>query len=60
MHTLHTSTPKKWQKGLKRFLDVLMKNEAKHADMIDIMATQQAYLGENVPSMCKVLQEETS
>ena len=27
-------------------LDVLMKNEAKHTDMIDIMSAMQGYLGE--------------
>ena len=27
-------------------LDVIIKNEAKHADMVDIMRTVQGYLGE--------------
>ena len=28
-------------------LDILMKNEAKHKDMLDIMKTLQGYLGED-------------
>ena len=31
-------------------LDVLMKNEAKHSDMIDIMHQMHEYLGQNYPS----------
>ena len=31
-------------------VDVLMKNEAKHSDMIDIMSRMQEYLGKNYPS----------
>ena len=30
-------------------LDVLMKNEAKHGDMLDIMMTMQGYLGKDYP-----------
>ena len=30
-------------------LDVLMKNEAKHKDMLDTMNTLQDYLGDNDP-----------
>ena len=30
-------------------LDLLMKNEAKHKDMLDIMTTLQDYFGENYP-----------
>ena len=37
------------------FLDVLLKNEAKHSDMIDIMVEMQHYLGDNPPSGTKVL-----
>lgn len=29
------------------FLDVLLKNEAKHSDMVDIMTTMQKYLGDS-------------
>ena len=36
-------------------LDVLMKNEAKHKDMLDIMNTLQDYLGENYPDDRPVL-----
>ena len=37
------------------FLDVLMKNEAKHSDMVDIMKIQQSYLGDDFPEIKKVL-----
>lgn len=37
------------------FLDVLLKNEAKHSDMLDIMATMRKYLGDDFPSTAKVL-----
>ena len=37
------------------FLDVLTKNEAKHADMVEIMQTMQGYLGEEFPHDQKVL-----
>ena len=33
------------KKSVTYFLDVLLKNEAKHADMIDIMRAQQDYIG---------------
>ena len=36
-------------------LDVLMKNEAKNADMLDIMQTMQHYLRENFPLEQRVL-----
>ena len=36
-------------------LDVLMKNEAKHKDMLDIMNMLQDYLGENYPDDRQVL-----
>jgi len=35
------------QKSEVFFLDVLMKNEANHSDMLDIMKVEQGYLGEN-------------
>lgn len=37
------------------FLDVLLKNEAKSSDMIDIMVSMQTYLGEKFPTSMKVL-----
>lgn len=37
------------------FLDVLLKNEAKSSDMIDIMVQMQKYLGETFPPNGKVL-----
>lgn len=35
-------------------LDFLMKNEAKHSDMIDMMSQLQDYLGDEFPSEHKV------
>ena len=32
-----------------------MKNEAKHSDMVDMMKTQQAYLGDDFLETQKVL-----
>ena len=37
------------------FVDILMKNEAVHTDMVDIMVYMQDLLGKDVPSGCKVL-----
>ena len=37
------------------FVNVLMKNEAVHTDMVDIMVYMQDLLGKDVPSTCKVL-----
>lgn len=37
------------------FLDVLLKNEAKASDMIDIMIAMQEYLGDEFPPNSKVL-----
>ena len=31
-------------------VDVLMKNESKHSDMIDILSQMHEYLGQNYPS----------
>lgn len=46
-HILHQYSREMSQKSQVCTLDVLMKNEAKHADMIDIMRTLQGYLGED-------------
>ena len=45
-HTLHQYSSEMATKSEVYTLDVLMKNEAKHDDMIDIMRTLQGYLGE--------------
>jgi len=37
------------------FLDVLLKNEARASDMIDIMVTMQDYLGENFSPNQKII-----
>ena len=36
-------------------LDVLMKNEVKHKDMVDIMTVTQDYLGDDYPQERRVL-----
>ena len=45
-HILHHYSREMAQKSEVYALDVLMKNEAKHADMIEIMRKIQGYLGE--------------
>ncbi len=44
-HILHTYSKVMAEKSEVYALDVLMKNEAKHDDMIAIMRTLEAYLG---------------
>ena len=46
---LINTTKKMSQKSETYFLDVLMKNEAKHSDMVDIMVTAHNYLGDFSP-----------
>ena len=43
------------QKSEVYALDVLLKNEAKHADMVDIMRTIQGYLGEEYDGKRRVV-----
>lgn len=45
-HILHRYSTQMAEKSEVYLLDVMMKNESKHADMIDIMRTLQGYLGE--------------
>ena len=56
-HILHEYSKEMGTKSEVIVLDVLMKNEAKHGDMIDIMKCMQGYLGENYPDEGKVLSE---
>ena len=37
------------------FLDVLMKNEAKHSDMLDIMKALHDFLGKDLPENLRVI-----
>ena len=46
-HIQHRYSREMSQKSEVYVLDVLMKNEAKHKDMIDIMTTLQEYLGDD-------------
>lgn len=46
-HILHRYSREMSQSSEVYTLDVLMKNKAKHTDMIDIMRTLQGYLGED-------------
>ncbi len=46
-HILHQHSREMGQKSEVYTLDVLMKNEAKHADMVDIMRILQGYFGSN-------------
>ena len=47
-HIHHRYSVEMSKKSDVAVLDVLMKNEAKHKDMLDIMTTLQDYLGENL------------
>jgi hypothetical protein len=54
-HILHRYSSKMSKKSEVVVLDVLMKNEAKHRDMLDIMNTLQGYLGKQYPEDRPVL-----
>ena len=46
-HIKHPYSEEMSKKSDVYVLDILMKNEAKHKDMIDIMTTMQSYLGDD-------------
>ena len=54
-HITHAHYSEMCERSETFFLDALMKNEAKHSDMVDIMHIQQSYLGEDFPDIDKVL-----
>ena len=54
-HILHHYSREMSQKSEVYALDVLLKNEAKHADMVDIMRTIQGYLGEEYDGKRRVV-----
>lgn len=54
-HILHRYSTEMSKKSEVVVLDVLMKNEAKNRDMLDIMGTLQGYLGEQYPEDRPVL-----
>lgn len=56
-HILHKYSKQMAQKSEAHVIDVLMKNEAKGADMLDIMESLQSYLkvGAEFPESLKVL-----
>ena len=49
-HILHKYSKEMAMKSEVIVLDVMMKNEAKHSDVIDIMSRMQEYLGHDYPS----------
>ena len=53
-HILHKYSGEMSRKSEVVVLDVLMKNEAKHSDMLDIMLKMQEYLRKNYPSKRRV------
>ena len=53
-HILHQYSNKMAEKSEVVVLDVLMKNETKHEDMLDIMRAMQDYLGESYPQERRV------
>ena len=54
-HIPHMYSAEMAQKSEVFALDVLMRNEAKHKDMIEIMRTYQGYLGEDYDERRRVL-----
>ena len=54
-HILHKYSSQMSKKSNVVVLDVLMKNETKHKDMLEIMTTLQEYLGESYPDDRPVL-----
>ena len=48
-HILHKYSDEMGKKSEAIVFDVLLKNEAKHSDMIDILQCMQGYLGEHYP-----------
>ena len=54
-HILHKYSTQMSKKSDVVVLDILMKNEAKHKDMLDIMNTLQDYLGKDYPDDRPVL-----
>ena len=54
-HITHRYSEEMAKKSDVIVLDVLMKNEAKNADMLDIMQAMQGYLAEDFPSNQRVL-----
>ena len=53
-HILHCYSNEMKQKSEVYVLDVLMKNEACHAEMLDIMTAMHSYLGADFPSSRRV------
>ena len=54
-HILHKYTKNMSEKSEVVVLDVLMKNETLHKDMLDIMREMQGYLGDEYPQERRVL-----
>ncbi len=53
-HIQHQYTQQTSRRSEVVVLDVLMKNEARHSDMIDIMQSLQGYLGDGYPVVHRV------
>ena len=53
-HIRHKYSRQMAEKSEVAVLDVLMKNETKHKDMVEIMSVMQDYLGNNYPQQCRV------
>ena len=54
-HISHAYSEQMAQKSEVHVVDVLMKNETKHSDIIDIMLHQQSFIPEHFPSGHKIL-----
>ena len=53
-HILHKYSQKMAEKSKVVVLDILMKNETKHEDMLDIKKVMQDYLGDSYPQEHRV------
>lgn len=53
-HILHQYSAEMSEKSDTAVIDVLMKNEACHDDMMDIMCQMQGYLGSDIPDNFRV------
>ena len=54
-HILHKYSQKMSKKSEVVVLDILMKNETEHKDMLEIMKVMQGYLEEGYPQECRIV-----
>ena len=54
-HIIHPYTKQMAHKSDVHVVDILLKNEAKHSDMIDIVSHQQSFIADDFPKGHKLL-----